>query len=376
MNVATFQNLIVKIFKSHGFDIDSTSNYNKYILATKDNIILSVGYAEPADELSVGQLRNFFRTAKRDNADRLIYIVPSNYPIAIDRFAAERKIQLWDRERLERELGRALVTDLETLGEIDQAEGISDSLFKTTSEQSTGQPTESQSSDSEDIPIMVPTMIFGDETETGGSTTTGTTSDGSTLTSSTQITGAVEDPLISPDIKEVNIIKPKVTKDLAANMANKIVKGFRFNLELIPYYVFDYSFKLDIENQENALTTGILGINGLTSNVEDWSVEVETIKNLEEPHTKLGVKFTFDNALSLIKQAIMDRNTKMIETREEYDSTIIFEKKKLKPKPEAIDINSKGLFYLPVWCIEGSNGLMIIDANSGKVIKEDIFKVT
>jgi hypothetical protein len=132
--------------------------------------------------------------------------------------------------------------------------------------------------------------------------------------------------------------------------------------------------KFNIENQDNAMAAGILSINGLTSNVEDWSDNIETVKNIDEPHTKLDVKFSYDNAISLIKQAIMERNTKLIETREEYDSTIIFEKKKLKPKPEAIDINSKGLYYLPVWCIEGSNGLMIIDANTGKVIKEDMFK--
>ena len=46
----------------------------------------------------------------------------------------------------------------------------------------------------------------------------------------------------------------------------------------------------------------------------------------------------------------------------------------MKPKFEAIDMNTKGIHYLPVWCIEGSNGLMIIDASSGKIIKEDIFR--
>lgn len=373
--MVTFQNLLVKIFKSHGFDIDSTSDYNKYILATKDNVTLSVGYSEPGEEVTVGKLREFFRQAKKDNADRYIYITPENYPVTIDRFASDRQIQLWNSERLEREVGRALVTDFKAFGEISQAgiglDGIISSTKKSTIDSKESSVTSTTSSDQEsssgDIPIMVPTMIFGEEAESTSKSTT------STIDSDTRPEQTLS---LSPEIKDINIIKPKVTKELAASMANKIVKGFRFNLELIPYYVFDYSLEFNLENQENTASAGLLGINGLTSNIEDWSESMETVQNIEEPHTKLDVKFSYDNALSLIKQAIMERNTKLIETREEYDSTIIFEKKKLKPKPEAININTKGLFYLPVWCIEGSNGLMIIDANSGKVIKEDIYKTS
>ena len=32
------------------------------------------------------------------------------------------------------------------------------------------------------------------------------------------------------------------------------------------------------------------------------------------------------------------------------------------------------LVYLPVWCIEGRNGVMIIDAASGNILKEETFK--
>jgi hypothetical protein len=404
MDVVTFQNLLVKIFKSHGFEIDSASNYNKYILATKDNITLSIGYTEPGEDGEISNLRKFFTTAKRDYPDRLIYIIPSSIPMNLDRFANDRNIQLWDRERLERELGRALVTDLESFGDIDQAHGEIDDILKTSHgilstqrdpdlSSSASAATEETTNDTIDgeIPIMVPTMIFGDDLEKSSTTVNVTTSDsgvvvhdrsgrsqyGSESYGKGKMQG-LHGVGVGVDhehkTEEANIVKPNVSKDLAANMASKIVKGFRFNLELIPYYVFDYSCEFNIQHQNAAKASGILGINALTSNVEDWPSNMDIVNYLEEPHTKLDVKFSFDNALTLIKQAVMERNTKMIETREEYDSTIIFEKKKLKPKPEAIKIESKGLFYLPVWCIEGSNGLMIIDANSGKVIKEDMFK--
>jgi hypothetical protein len=354
--VANFLNLIIKIFKSHGFEINSTSNYGKYILATKDNINLSIGFSEPEEEASVGNLRNFFRMAKKDNADRLIYILPNTYQANVERFADDRNIQLWDRERFEREIGRAVVTDIDKADEADDILGSGDM---------TSTVDDSEASD-DIIPIMVPVIPFSDDSES-------TTSIDDLPGVSTVESGDSEAQI--PEIKDFQIVKPIVSKDDASTMANKIVKGFRFNLELIPYYIFDYSCKFDVdEKKEDTAHFGVLGINGLTSNIEDWSKHTNTTSNIKEPHTKLDVKFTYDKAVLIAKQAVIEINTKMVETKEEFDSTIVFEKKKLKPKDDAITINSKGIHYLPVWCIEGSNGLMIIDASSGKIIKEDIFR--
>jgi hypothetical protein len=378
MFVVDFNKLIIRIFKSHGFEINSTSNYSKYILATKDNINLSVGYIEPGEEPNVGNLRNFVRSSKKDNADRLIYILPESYPDNIDKFANDRNIQLWDRERLEREIGRAVVTDLnkpETKDEI--AEELGD-MVSSTSETESDDILDVDSdiidadtdSVDETIPIMVPVVPIGDFSDSETSTSTEETII-ETDTEPQSETGATAEV---PEIKKYRIIKPIVSKDDASSMASKIVRGFRFNLELVPYYIFDFTCKFDIDDNDENETYGMLGINGLTSNVEEWPTKRETVRYLDEKHTKLEVKFPYDKALTIAQQAVINLNTKMIETREEHESTVIFEKKKLEPKPDAIILNSRGIHYLPVWCIEGSNGLMIIDAASNKIIKEEIFK--
>lgn len=408
--MVNFHNLIVSIFKAHGFEIDSTSNYSKYILANKDNINLSIGYIEPNEEVNVGKLRKFFRTAKRDNADRFIYILPGTAPDSFTRFAGDRNIQVWNRERLEREIGRAVVTDLERnseskafesedyLGGMGSYSSKSSGEFGSSSSSTLSSESKEKDTTGEVVPIMVPMVPLGDDSyggsessssssSAGFSTSSGSSSDIIDADDTVQSSTTYFDPLAFPgtsesektsiesqNISDIWIIKPMISKDKAAGMANKIVKGFRFNLELIPYYVFDYTCKFNIEESGDATTSGILGINGLTSNVEEWTEDLDAIKYLDEPHTKLDVKFQLENAFSLIKEAVIERNTKLIETREEFDSTVIFEKKKLKPKEEAIDIQMKGLYYLPMWCIEGSNGLMIIDAASGNVVKEDIFK--
>jgi hypothetical protein len=35
-------------------------------------------------------------------------------------------------------------------------------------------------------------------------------------------------------------------------------------------------------------------------------------------------------------------------------------------------IEPKGLIYLPVWCIEGKGGAMIVNSSSGKIVSEHL----
>ncbi|WP_455392998.1 hypothetical protein [[Eubacterium] cellulosolvens] len=391
----SLNNIIIKIFKSHGFEINSSSDYSKYILASKDNINLSIGYSDINDEVNMAEMRNFFRAAKKDNAHRFIYIIPTTkYPYNIGKFADDRNIQLWTRERLERELGRAVLVNLEAEGDAGEftedlttiSETGSDSMIfpddlptdaSLSSEPGISSSDSGLGTSGEDVPIMVPIIPFDDDGELITATSPASTAEEPPIidASAEESLSTIQpsDTTTAPENKEVWVIKPNVTKDQAAGMANKIVRGFRFNLELIPYYIFSYKCTFETDTAEPKTNSGIIGINGLTSNIEEWRGNLKTIRYLEEEHTKLEIKFPYDKAVSLAHEAVVELNTTSVETREESDSTVIFEKKRLKPKSDAIEIHSKGLYYLPVWCIEGSNGLMIIDASSGKVIKEDIF---
>jgi len=37
-------------------------------------------------------------------------------------------------------------------------------------------------------------------------------------------------------------------------------------------------------------------------------------------------------------------------------------------------LRRKGLVYLPIWTVEGSNGVMLVNAVTGKIIKEDFYR--
>ena len=50
------------------------------------------------------------------------------------------------------------------------------------------------------------------------------------------------------------------------------------------------------------------------------------------------------------------------------------ERKVLSPRSEDIVLRGVGLYYLPIWCVEGVHGVMIINAGTGKIISEDYYR--
>ncbi len=343
--------IVTKIFETYGFKITSTSEYSRYILASKDNISISIGYQDPQESVTIDDLKKFLKSSKNDRTNRRVFIMAGEYPEDLTRFADQKDIQLWDKEKLEYELGKAMIADVTAPKPETSAEGATTKSFfelldtKTTGDTKPEEP-------SYDVGVSIPTVPIS---EVGVGEAKISTSD--------------------DEEEEYRIMKSRIAKEEASKMAKKVMGSFRFDLELIPYYIYNYTCDINIGGRTPPQrNTGTIGINGLTNNMEEWPQIFETVPELDEDYTRLTPKFTEEDAYQAAYESVINLNTKTIETKEEKDSAIIIEKKKVEPKPDAIEISKKGLVYLPAWCIEGSNGVMIIDATTGKVLKEDLFK--
>jgi hypothetical protein len=33
------------------------------------------------------------------------------------------------------------------------------------------------------------------------------------------------------------------------------------------------------------------------------------------------------------------------------------------------------VFYIPIWCVEGIHGIMIVNAGTGKIVSEDYYRL-
>jgi hypothetical protein len=53
----------------------------------------------------------------------------------------------------------------------------------------------------------------------------------------------------------------------------------------------------------------------------------------------------------------------------------VVEKKKVSPRTEDVNLEGQGIFYIPIWCVEGIHGVMIVNAGTGKIISEDYYRL-
>jgi hypothetical protein len=170
------------------------------------------------------------------------------------------------------------------------------------------------------------------------------------------------------------IIKPVVDLDDIKQIASQTVAGFRHRLELVPYYVFNYKAPLYIDDIRLGVETGLLAVNALTHKVDAWPATLDIVFSLELTHKRLEPLIDTEEARNLVMQEVMKRHTFERDIVKEEDHITMTEKKLVSPKSDSIELVDMGIFYLPIWCIEGVKGVMILNASTGKIISEDYYR--
>lgn len=174
--------------------------------------------------------------------------------------------------------------------------------------------------------------------------------------------------------KEI-FLKYKIKKEDAKLLAEKLAPT-SLTLEFLPCYVYNYSCDvLEEGHLDIKKNIGVISINAVTGSYEVLAptFEEEVPEEVAE-HPKLTPQLTESRAFQLAKQAVIELNTKIVELKDERDATVIFERKELAPKEEAVALTHAGLYYLPVWVAKGKLGSMWINGVSGKVIREKLIR--
>lgn len=175
-------------------------------------------------------------------------------------------------------------------------------------------------------------------------------------------------PFIVENVNEQSerIVKPNFMLDDIKYLARHDIQGYKFELELVPHYLFHYVLNIGDGKQR----AGIAAVNALTSHVETWRWGFELVDSIDLPHSKREPKIDFDKAKALAHDMVTKELKTHAETVKDFGHSEIIERK--KTASPAMVMEPKGLVYLPVWCVEGTRGAMIINSSSGKVISEHI----
>ena len=170
----------------------------------------------------------------------------------------------------------------------------------------------------------------------------------------------------SADERAEKIVKPNYGLEEVKYLSRHDIQGKKFELDLVPHFLFHYMLDLGSGKQK----AGIAAVNALTSHVETWRWGFELVDSIEIPHSKREPKIDFEKARQLAHDLVGKEYKSHIETVKDFGHSEIIERKKTEGEP--ITLESKGLVYLPVWCIEGPGGAMIVNSSSGKIISEHL----
>ena len=176
----------------------------------------------------------------------------------------------------------------------------------------------------------------------------------------------------SPETGE-KIVKPHMDLDSVKTIGGQRVGGFRYRLELVPHYVHRYSCSLFIDEHRLGTKTGTVAINALTGKSTEWQDGVELTAALHQSHQRLEPNLDPEDAQRLAIEEVVRRHTSEQDFVRESGPAVVTERKTVGPKREQIALEDLGIYYLPLWCVEGVRGVMIIDAGTGRTMSEDLY---
>jgi len=307
--LTTLKDHMATILKSREFAVEERDGY---LYGRRDDISVVI---MAASDMLLEDVHDFIRNV-RDFPGRKVVASLGKVDESVQSFLQRNGVHYWGREEIEHELGNL---QLETVTN-NRGRSLIDDIVSDELPQRMDEPPE------QSVPVIVE----------------------------------------SAEEKAERIVKPNFSLEEVKYLARHEIQGYKFDLELVPHYLFHYVLNLEGGKQK----AGIAAVNALTSHVETWRWGFELVDSVDLPHSKREPKIDFEKALKIARDMVLKEYKAHVETVKDYGHSEMIERRKTHGDP--VQIDPKGLVYLPVWCVEGTKGAMIVNSSSGKIISEHV----
>ncbi len=309
MPLNTLKDYMTEVLRSRRFAVEEKEGY---LYGTREDISVVI---LAAGDMLVDEVQDFVKNVAGFHGRKVVASL-GGIDGAVHAYLQERGIHYWGREEIEHEIGNMQLASVER----DNGKSLIDEVISDELPRRLAEPPEQA------IPVIV-------ESAKGESE---------------------------------RIVKPNFLLEDVRYLSRHELQGHKFELELVPYYLFHYVLNLEGGRQK----AGIAAVNALTSQVETWRWGFELVDEIDIPHSRREPKMDFEKAKELAQDLVSKEYKGQVETVRDYGHSEIIERQ--KPQKDSMVIEPKGLVYLPVWCVEGKGGAMIVNASSGKIIGEHL----
>jgi hypothetical protein len=185
-------------------------------------------------------------------------------------------------------------------------------------------------------------------------------------------------PMLEDDVPDISeeerIIPMHMSLQDVVELSSKTVGGFSHRLELVPHYLFSYQVPLYVGEGKIGGREGTMAVNALTKDVQSWDQLPETVTSLDQGHKRLEPILEEEEASALARSTVEREHTYERDMVRENGQVTMTERVTVHPRLDLGSVRSMGIYYVPIWCVEGTKGVMILNASTGKVLSEDYFR--
>lgn len=347
--------LVEELLRFNGFSI---RREERFLSASKGSIRIMVRIEGEIETLTGSYIEELRRTSGGDGFDRILLVHTGNVAQEARGLLDRYNIVLWDRERLSLELGRAILASAE--GETRGPElPFMDYLLVDRAEEAT-------SGGPDDLTVEVPPTVEASFAREAAIAAGG---QADILT----FIEAAQRPVRVADARD-RYVEVRLTAEDAQARASRLRETTRCDLQYMPFHLFDYQVELEDDVGDVAVKdNGTLAVNALTGQAQEWNIAHSYAKGPPTDPDAAVMRPTIDGmaAYEQANRAVKELHTRVVERVEERGTVTVFVKHHLKPRDGAIDITPMGLVYMPVWCIEADQGVAIVNASTGRIVKEE-----
>ena len=307
--MSTLRDYLVQILRSRDFSVDEKDGY---IYGTREDVSVVIA---TAGEMLMDDVQDFVKNVGNFPGRKIVASI-GKMDESVHSFLQSEGVHYWGREEIEHEVGNLQLSAATN----SHGKSLIDDVISDERPQKLAEPPEQA------VPVIVE----------------------------------------SAEERSERIVRPHFLLEDVKYLARHEIQGYKYDLELVPHYLFHFVLT-DSDGKQKA---GIAAVNALTSQVEIWRWGFELVDSLDMPHAKREPKLDYEGAKQIAQDMVMKEYKSHTETVKDFGHSEIIERK--RSKEEGVAVEPKGLVYLPVWCVEGKNGAMIVNSSSGKIISEHL----
>ncbi len=312
---------------------------NNILVAEKDGDRLFVMHGQNGDYYDVERLTGVVR----NRGGKGLLVTTGSFAPDACRFAEQNNIILWDRDELEKQIGKAALAEAYGKDDFALQDSISN-FFELDAEQGNCIP-------------QLPLSAALEDTNSSNSF---------------ESVGSAQGIEI-----QLRSLPAHITRQNAASIANhRVGQTASMVLRFIPFWQYNYEIKLIKQYKSRTVDLsgdGVGVVNALVGGNKFVRYERvhDRVSVPDENYVIENPVISQEDARDIAIQAIIDSCTKRLRINEMVGEAIIFENKSFKPRQKDINIELD-LIHIPIWNIRGKTRSIEINAHDGHILTEVI----